>query len=70
MFRPEGIDTVSPLHAPEHYPPIPDPTTRRVWSRMSESEKGSGIAGKAASVDFMSTHPANEKRIKVRDDSY
>lgn len=31
---------------------------------MSESEKG-GSGGGVASVDFMSTHPANEKRIKV-----
>ena len=32
---------------------------------MSESEKGSGGGG-VANVDFLSTHPANAKRIKVR----
>jgi len=34
----------------------------RMWERMSESESGGmkGIAG----ADFMSTHPANAKRIK------
>lgn len=33
-----------------------------MWQRMSESEGGSG----GSSVDFMSTHPANAKRIQVR----
>ncbi|KAJ9107304.1 hypothetical protein QFC21_000754 [Naganishia friedmannii] len=37
----------------------------RMWTRMSESEKTSGMGGGAASVDFMSTHPANAKRIKA-----
>lgn len=31
---------------------------------MSESEKGGGGGG-VANVDFLSTHPANAKRIKV-----
>jgi predicted Zn-dependent protease len=31
-----------------------------MWQRMSESEGGGGL-----SVDFLSTHPANAKRIKV-----
>lgn len=32
-----------------------------MWQRMSESEGG----GKGMNVDFMSTHPANAKRIQV-----
>ena len=32
-----------------------------MWQRMSESEGG----GKGINVDFMSTHPANAKRIQV-----
>ena len=32
-----------------------------MWQRMSESEGG----GKGLNVDFMSTHPANAKRIQV-----
>lgn len=31
-----------------------------MWERMSESEGGGG-----SSMDFLSTHPANAKRIKV-----
>ena len=31
-----------------------------MWERMSESEGGPG-----SSMDFLSTHPANTKRIKV-----
>ncbi|OCF75049.1 mitochondrial metalloendopeptidase OMA1 [Kwoniella mangroviensis CBS 8886] len=31
----------------------------KMWQRMSESEKGRGLP-----TDFLSTHPANEKRIK------
>ncbi|ORY22491.1 peptidase family M48-domain-containing protein [Naematelia encephala] len=38
----------------------PEESTR-MWQRMSESEKGRSVAG---SVDFLSTHPANAKRIK------
>lgn len=37
----------------------------KMWERMSQSEKGS--SGGIASVDFMSTHPANAKRIKQLD---
>jgi hypothetical protein len=37
--------------------------TPRMWTRMSQSEEGSG--GGIGSVDFLSTHPANAKRIKV-----
>ncbi len=35
-----------------------------MWTRMSESEKGGSLGG-TASIDFLSTHPANDKRIKV-----
>jgi len=37
--------------------------TTRMWTRMSESEKGGSLGG-SASIDFLSTHPANKKRIK------
>ncbi len=30
---------------------------------MSESETGGGTQSKVANVDFLSTHPANSKRI-------
>lgn len=33
------------------------------WERMSQSESSGGLRG-AISTDFMSTHPANSKRIK------
>ncbi|KAL0252311.1 hypothetical protein I308_101700 [Cryptococcus tetragattii IND107] len=37
-----------------------DPTeSSKMWERMSASEGGKGL-----SVDFLSTHPANAKRIK------
>ncbi|WVQ93447.1 hypothetical protein IAU59_000521 [Kwoniella sp. CBS 9459] len=37
-----------------------DPTeSTKMWQRMSESESGGGL-----STDFLSTHPANAKRIK------
>jgi len=36
-----------------------------MWERMSKSESG-GMKG-AISTDFMSTHPANSKRIKQLD---
>ena len=39
-----------------------DPSeSTKMWQRMSESEGG----GKGINVDFMSTHPANTKRIQV-----
>lgn len=52
------------------FPPFPgklanrracfDPTeSSKMWQRMSASEGGKGL-----SVDFLSTHPANAKRIK------
>lgn len=34
-----------------------------MWQRMSESEGGAGGGG--LNVDFLSTHPANAKRIQV-----
>lgn len=40
-----------------------DPSeSTRMWQRMSESEGGKG----GLNVDFLSTHPANAKRIQVR----
>ncbi|WVQ78785.1 hypothetical protein IAT38_000876 [Cryptococcus sp. DSM 104549] len=40
-----------------------DPTeSTKMWQRMSESEGGGGKG--LGSVDFLSTHPANAKRIK------
>ncbi|WWC87947.1 uncharacterized protein L201_002847 [Kwoniella dendrophila CBS 6074] len=37
-----------------------DPTeSTKMWKRMSESEEGQGLP-----TDFLSTHPANEKRIR------
>lgn len=35
----------------------------QMWERMKQSEGGSG-GGRGASIDFLSTHPANEKRIQ------
>ncbi|KAK4689916.1 hypothetical protein P7C73_g203, partial [Tremellales sp. Uapishka_1] len=41
-----------------------DPTeSSKMWKRMSDSE-GSGGSSKLGAVDFLSTHPANAKRIK------
>ncbi|CDZ98887.1 peptidase family m48 [Phaffia rhodozyma] len=43
-----------------------DPTeSPKMWERMSEMETGNKSSfGGAANIDFMSTHPANGKRIK------
>lgn len=45
----------------------------RMWVRMEEAERGGSqgwfsslFSGGSASVDFLSTHPASGKRVKVR----
>lgn len=51
-------------HGLRHSKACYDPReSTKMWERMSESEKGSGSG--LANMDFMSTHPANSKRIKV-----